>query len=360
MLPALILLLRNITVKGHRHPLRSHLSRPILIFEPWSLSAAMTRVLVMGGSKFVGLHTVSMLLMEGYQVTTLNRGTMEQPLGVRHLKCDRKDLPRLKGLLKKEKFDAVVDLTAGEPEDTEAMIRIFEGRIEQFVHCSTGAVYDDRWEFPVFEEDPLIGWTGKRTYPENKAQCERLLFKAFEERGFPVTVLRPTVIYGPHNYIYREAYVFDRAEARRPIPVPGDGRSVTHVVHVDDVAKGFAAAIQSKACVGQAYNIAGPRAVSLNLWVESAAKPCLGDLRIIHYDDSFASRDVKKGFPLPTSPWIMSIQKAQRDLGFSPRGLYDGMKETYEWYSQNHPFGRPDFQFDRAIASSKQKLTSDM
>jgi hypothetical protein len=51
----------------------------------------------------------------------------------------------------------------------------------------------------------------------------------------------------------------------------------------------------------------------------------------------------------------MSIQKAQRDLGFSPRGLYDGMKETYEWYSQNHPFGRPDFQFNRAIASSKQK-----
>ncbi len=314
----------------------------------------MTSVLVMGGSRFVGLRTVSLLLREGYQVATLNRGTTEQPSGVRHLKCDRKDHPRLKALLEKEKFDAVVDITAGEPEDTEAMIRIFDGRIERFVHCSTGAVYEDRWEFPVFEEDPIMGWTGGRTYPEEKAQCERLLFKAFEERGFPVTILRPSVIYGPHNYLYREAYVFDRAEARRPIPVPGDGMGVTHVVHVDDVAKGFAAALRSKACVGQAYNIAGPRAVSLDLWVESAAKPCAEDARIIHYDESLVSRDVKKGFPLPTSPWIMSIQKAQRDLDFIPRGLSGGMKETYQWYSQNHPFGKPDFQFDQAVASSQQ------
>src|SRR3989442_1123499 len=314
----------------------------------------MTRVLVMGGSKFVGLHTVSALLSDGYEVTTLNRGMTEQPAGVRHLKCDRKDLPRLKGLLEIEKFNAVVDITADEPKDTEAMIRIFEGKTERFVHCSTGAVYEDTWEFPVFEEDPVMGWTGRRTYPENKAQCERLLLKAFEERGFPGTILRPTVIYGPHNYLYREAYVFDRAEARRPIPVPGDGKSVTHVVHVDDVAKAFAGALRSHASIGQAYNIAGPRAVSLDLWAKSAAKPCTDDVRIIHYDENLVNRDLKDGFPLPTSPWVMSIEKAQRDLEFNPRGLYDGMKDEYEWYSRNHPFGRPDFQFDRAVASSQR------
>src|SRR2546425_3858308 len=320
----------------------------------------MMSVLVIGGSRFVGLHTVSILLKDGYQVTTLNPGTTEQPPDVRHLKCDRKDLLRLKSISEKEDFDAVLDITAQEPEDTEAMISIFDGRIERFVHCSTGAVYEEKWEFPVFEEDSIMSWTGSRTYPENKSQCERLLLKAFEERGFPVTILRPTVVYGPHNYLYREAYVFDRAEAGRPIPVPGDGTSVTHVVHVDDVAKAFAEALWSHASIGQAYNIAGPRAVSLDLWTEAAAKPSTKNVKIIHYDESLVSRDLKKGFPLPTSPWIMSIQKAQRDLGFNPRGLYDGMKETYEWYSQNHPFGRPDFQFDRAIASSKQKLTSDM
>ena len=306
----------------------------------------MMSVLVIGGSRFVGLHTVSILLKDGYQVTTLNRGTTEQPPDVRHLKCDRKDLLRLKSISEKEDFDAVLDITAQEPEDTEAMISIFDGRIERFVHCSTGAVYEEKWEFPVFEEDSIMSWTGSRTYPENKSQCERLLLKAFEERGFPVTILRPTVIYGPHNYLYREAYVFDRAEARRPIPVPGDGTSVTHVVHVDDVAKGFAAALRSKAAVGQVYNIAGPRAVTLDLWVESAAKPFTKNVKIIHYDESLVSRDLKRGFPLPTSPWIMSIQKGQRDLGFTPRGLCDGMKETYAWYSQNHPFGKPDFQFD--------------
>ena len=285
-------------------------------------------------------------------MTTLNRGTREQPPGVRHLKCDRKDFPRLKGLLEKEEFSAVIDMTAVEPEDTQTMIEVFGGRIERFVHCSTGAVYEDRWEFPVFEEDPLVAWTGGRTYPENKAQCERLLFKALEERAFPVTILRPTVIYGPHNYVYREAYVFDRAEARRPIPVPGDGKSVTHVVYVDDVAKAFAGALRSRASIGKAYNIAGTRAVSLDLWAESAAKPCIEDVRILHYDESLVSRDVKNAFPLPTSPWIMSIQKAQRDLGFSPRALHDGMKDAYKWYSRSHPFGRPDFQFDRAVVSS--------
>ena len=321
------------------------------------VNGVMTHVLVMGGSRFVGLHTVSILLREGYRVSTLNRGTIEQPRGVRHLKCDRKDSTRLKSILEKEKFSAVVDITADAPEDTEAMIRIFDGRVERFVHCSTGAIYEDRWEFPVLEDDPLVGWTGTRTYPENKAQCERLLFKAFEERGFPVTILRPTVIYGPHNYLYREAYVFDRAEARRPVPVPGDGKSVTHVVHVDDVAKGFAAALRSHVSVGQAYNIAGPRAVSLDLWAESAAKACTDDVRITHYDENLVKRDVQDGFPLPTSPWIMSIQKAERDLGFAPRGLDDGMKETYEWYSRIHSFGKPDFRFDQAVASSRANKT---
>jgi len=127
------------------------------------------------------------------------------------------------------------------------------------------------------------------------------------------------------------------------------------VVHVDDVAKAFAGALRSPASIGQAYNIAGPRAVSLDLWVESAAKACTDDVRLIHYDENLVSRDAKNGFPLSTSPWIMSIQKAQRDLVFNPRGLYDGMKDAYEWYSQNHPFGRPDFQFDRAVASSQRK-----
>src|SRR5438128_5583435 len=261
----------------------------------------MTSILVMGGSKFVGLHTVSNLLKDGYQVTTLNRGTTEQPTGVRHLKCDRKDLPRLKSILEKEDFDAVLDITAQEPEDTETIIRIFEGRTERFVHCSTGAVYEDKWEFPVFEEDPIMGWTGRRTYPENKAQCERLLFKAFEEHGFPITILRPTVIHGPHNYLYREAYVFDRAEARRPIPVPGDGKSVTHLVHVDDVAKGFAAALRSSTAVGQVYNIAGPRAVTLDLRVRSAAKRCTQDVKLIQYDESHVNPNSTRGYPVPTS-----------------------------------------------------------
>jgi nucleoside-diphosphate-sugar epimerase len=319
----------------------------------------MTSVLVMGGSRFVGLHTVSALLRGGYQVTTLNRGTSEQPSGVKHLNCDRKDLPRLKALLEKKEFSAVVDITASEPEETLAMSDIFQGRIERFVHCSTGAVYEDRWEFPVFEEDPLVSWTGERTYPESKAQCERILFKAYEEHSFPVTILRPTVIYGPHNYLYREAYVFDRAEARKPIPVPGDGKSVTHVVHVDDVANAFAGALRSHASIGEAYNIAGPRAVSLNVWAELAAKPCTDDVRIIHYDESLVGRDVKGGFPLSTNPWVMSIEKARRDLGFNPRGLYDGMKDAYEWYSRSHPFGSPDFQFDRAVASSQRTKKAD-
>src|SRR5437667_239224 len=118
--------LSPLDVRPRRWVMFRLLTSHLIPISSWRLSTVMTSVLVMGGSKFVGLHTASILLRDGYQVTTLNRGRSEQPLGVRHLKCDRKDLPRLKGLLEKEDFDVVVDVTAQEPGDTEAMIRIFE------------------------------------------------------------------------------------------------------------------------------------------------------------------------------------------------------------------------------------------
>ncbi len=308
-------------------------------------------VLVLGGTRFVGLHTVHALLCQGHSVTTLNRGRFPQPPGVKHLKCDRKQPSQLETVLDKQEFDAAIDISAEDPEDTVAIVKLLEGKVDRFVHCSTGAVYEDRWEYPVLEQDPTTEWAGNRTYPENKAQCERLLFQAHENRDFPINILRPTVIYGPHNYAYREAYVFDRAEAQRPVPVPGDGKSVTHVVHVDDVAQAFTASLTSKHAIGQAYNIAGPRAVTLDKWVDAAAQPITRQPRKVYYDEKELAR-VKGSFPLPASPWIMSIEKARRDLGFQPRDLSTGMRETYEWYSKTHPFGPPDFQFDKLAKAS--------
>ncbi len=309
-------------------------------------------VLVVGGSRFLGLHVVMALQEEGHQVTTLNRGTLNQPANVRHLKCDRKDRPRTKKMLDREDFDAVIDISISASEDTRQMIELFEGRIDRFVHCSTGAVYEDRWEYPVLEDDPTIAWTGGGTYPEEKAECERLLTDAYMQKGFPIVILRPTVIYGPHNYVYREAYVFDRAEADRPIPVPGDGKSVTHVVHVDDVAKAFVSSLSFKTCIGQVYNIAGPRAVTLDRWAEAAAKPVVDLPKILHYDQNLHKQTQEQGFPLSVSPWVMSIEKARRNLRFNPRSLEDGMKETYAWYSRTHPFGKPSFRFDSLVESA--------
>ena len=157
--------------------------------------------------------------------------------------------------------------------------------------------------------------------------------------------MRPCTVYGPNNYNpQREFGLFARLLRNRPILVPGDGSTVTHLVHVGDLAQAFASAPESGSSLGQAYNLAGPEAVSLTGYVNLVGS-ILGVVPrlVLVPEDMLDERGSASAFA--AYPWrnsaIFAIRKAQAHLGFQPRSLLQGTEETYRWYAAEGLDDRP-------------------
>ena len=135
------------------------------------------KILVMGGSRFMGLATVRELLAHGHSVTVLNRGTraVEWPGPVTELRGDRNDpqaLRQLNGLA----FDGVIDLSAYTGEQTRLLLAAPGMKdVPRWVHCSSGAVYAPQPILPWKENGAMGPWSLWGQYAIDKLDGERSL-----------------------------------------------------------------------------------------------------------------------------------------------------------------------------------------
>ena len=183
-------------------------------------------VLVLGGSRFIGLHLVRILSQQGHRVTVLNRGQTEAdlPSEVGRLTADRTDPSQVRRALADKSYDVVFDISGYTPQSLTPVVESLDGRVGRFVFCSTTSVYADADTAPVEEDFPLFRGPEASQYARDKILCEDLLIDAFDQRGFPATILRPPYVYGPDNYIrQREFSYFARLSQGRMIIIPGSG-----------------------------------------------------------------------------------------------------------------------------------------
>jgi nucleoside-diphosphate-sugar epimerase len=237
------------------------------------------RVLVIGGTRFVGRLLAFRLLARGHEVTLFNRGTHADPFGTRveRLLGDRTtgDFERR---LHDRTFDAVVDFAAYQGDDVRRAIALFSGRVRHYVFISTGQVYlvreglvlgphgarETEYEGPTRprpEADPDLGdWE----YGMGKRDCEDALIAAFARDRFPATTLRIPMVNGEGDYYGRvQAYV-TRILDGGPLLVPhlgGDPR-MRHVYGVD-VANAIEAMLGVDATYGEAFNLANDETPTL-------------------------------------------------------------------------------------------------
>ena len=307
------------------------------------------KALVLGGTRFIGLHLVQILHSQGHQVTTLNRGETRAklPEGVTRLYADRTDPSQVKAALKGASFDAVFDIFGRTPATLQPVVEALEGRVGHFVFCSTGAVYgsvDTPINIaPIPEDFPVDRSPNAERYTTDKVLCEDLLMEAFTRRAFPATILRPFYVYGPDNPNKSgEASFFARLTQRRRIIIPGDGYTLFHLVHVDDLAAAFASVPGRSHVLGQAYNIGGPEGITANGYVQNIGEVMGVASEVVHVEPTEYEALTKtlgppggpRVFPYP---WrisrVYSIAKANHDLDWSPR--YDvraGLAMTYRWW----------------------------
>lgn len=296
-------------------------------------------ILVMGGTEFVSSSLTKYLISRGYVVDIFTRGIRPVKYeGIRkHLKGDRKSIEDLKENVSNERYDYVFDISAYVKDDVQNLIPVLnKENLKRYVFCSSGAVYEPSNEIVTeqFTRGENVNWG---SYGLDKKMIEDYLLELYENEKFPVTIFRPTYIYGEENNIYRESFLFDRIAKGLDIPVPG-GTEKTQFIYISDLVKVFESAIHTEQAVGQAYNVTHPQSVTWEQLVETTSKVVNKKVNIKKIDSGKLKIGVREYFPFRNITYLLDTKKAEKDGLYMPQiDLLKGLELAYKWYCNAKP-----------------------
>lgn len=298
-------------------------------------------VLVTGAGGFIGWHVCRLLLSGGrYSVRPgvrrpESRGALDR-LGLEPVACDVKRPRQIERALDGVRY--VVNCAKGRAWGLRHLLERAHGRdIRRIVHLSSVAAYaaqDGR-----LAEDAPLHRTGPG-YAGWKAHAERIALQHVE-KGLPVAILRPTIVYGPLSRNWTRGLA--RALVNGGWPIPRrfcNGKC--NAVYVEDVVQAVERAFESDAAVGQAFNVNGDERLSWNDYLDALAG-ALG-LPEVPYSPRWTAvlgrlpEGIWRRLPLvsmlsqePDFP----IDKARRLIGYAPRfTLAQGMAATRPWLEE--------------------------
>ena len=327
------------------------------------------RILVIGGTQFIGRHLVEALLAAGHRVTLLHRKSRRLFAGrVDQLLADRAGHAGVKHALKGRRFDAVFDnaydWARGTTSDHVASMvdaTVHPG-LRRYIFTSSVAVYGDG-HLNCRESARLVPPDSPNEYARNKADSERLLFRLHKRSGFPAVTLRPPFVYGPRNNFYREQFFWDRLRLGRPILIPGDGRAPMHFVYVKDFVRLAVEALTNDAAPGHAFNVAHEQPLSQVLAVRLMANTAGVQPRLVRGPRTRIRQAGANPFTEPNyfgqyfdmAPITEDTTKARRRLGFTATPIEQGFAETYRWYLRHHKPRTDGFEFEDSLMGKDTK-----
>ncbi len=222
------------------------------------------KILFIGGTGLISSACAELAVARGMDVTLLTRASSTKyllPQGARQMIGDvLADEGRVAGLLEGQHFDVVVDWIAFTPDDIARDLRLFQGKTGQFVFISSASAYQKPpAHYLITEETPLENpfWD----YSRNKIACEQQLMRAYRESGFPVTIIRPSLTYGPSQIplvgaSWQHPYTaIDRLRRGQKMIVPGDGASLWVLTWNGDFARGLVGLFGHPQALGEAFHI---------------------------------------------------------------------------------------------------------
>jgi len=220
-----------------------------------------SRILLLGGTGFIGPWQVNRILSQGHELTLFNRGRsqprmfQDQFAGLENLIGDRDgDLSSLEG---NRTWDVVIDNSGYTPDQVRATARLLVDRTDQYLFISTQAAYMSRVEIgidedaPVGQADlPMEEWEG---YGPMKALAEQELQAAFGDR---CTIVRPGLVAGPGDRSDRFTYWCARMDRGGEVLAPNTPMDPVQYIDVRDLAE-FMVHLLEQDTRG-VYNVIGP------------------------------------------------------------------------------------------------------
>lgn len=247
------------------------------------------RVLFIGGTGLISTACTSLAVARGIDLTLLTRGHRgaSLPAGVKMLTVDFSDHAAARQALEKESFDVVVDWIAFTPDQIDNDIRLFSGRVRQFLFISSAAAYQrPATSYLVTESTPLANpyWD----YARNKIACEERLTAAWRSEGFPITIVRPSLTYGdtqitlPVNSWAKSYTVVDRMRRGQKVIVPDGGSSLWVITHNTDFAKGLVGLLGHEQAIGHAFHITSDEVMTWDQFYRITAEAAGAEPKLVH------------------------------------------------------------------------------
>ncbi len=248
------------------------------------------KVLFIGGTGLISTACTELAVERGFDLYLLNRGqsrTDQVPEEATVLTANVRDREQVSAAVEGREFDVVVNWIGFTPDHVEQDIELFGGRVNQYIFISSASVYQKPpGDYLITESTPLANphWQ----YSRNKIACEERLMREYRENGFPVTIVRPSLTYGPSmiplcvNSWGRPWTAVDRMLRGKKIIVPGDGTSLWTVTWNADFAKGLVGLLGNQRAPGHAFHITSDEVLTWDQIYREVGRAVGVDPDIIH------------------------------------------------------------------------------
>ncbi|HEX7004552.1 MAG TPA: NAD-dependent epimerase/dehydratase family protein [Trueperaceae bacterium] len=297
------------------------------------------KVLVIGGSYFVGKHFVEQALAKGHELTLFNRGNRPAPPGVVSIEGDRNgDLSELE----QGKWDVVLDTCGYFPRQTSAMTAALDGRVEHYAFVSTISVYSDQSKPyqdesapTIVLEDPTVEEITAQSYGGLKKLCEETVEAAF---GSSCLIVRPGLIVGPDDPSDRFTYWPVRVAEGGEVLAPGSPELPVQWIDVRDLAAWLLLALERRLS-GTFNAVSEPDRFELGQTLDTCRLVSGSDARFTWVDEQFLlEREVQPFIEMPL--WIpgdhVNFSRVDGgraiEQGLVIRGAEDTVRATLEWH----------------------------
>ncbi|MEQ1731836.1 MAG: NAD-dependent epimerase/dehydratase family protein [Vicinamibacterales bacterium] len=285
------------------------------------------RVLVLGGSYFIGRTLVDRLLHDGHTVALLNRGSRSVE-GVEQVVADRGQSAQMHAALANRRFDWVIDTSCYTPEQARLALEAIGGRFSSWLYLSTAAVYPGGTTARISEDQvgPGREW---EDYGWNKLKAEQVFEAGLSPASQRLTMIRAPYVYGPLNTLPREKWLWARMLQGGPIWIPGAGTTPLHFIHVSDLVDAMLVTLAQASSPVETYNVAQAETPTIRDYVS-----LLGDVagvqpRVRPVDYQALGVDVRSFFPFRDYPCLLSTAKLEDAYGWRAHyQMRQGLEQT--------------------------------
>lgn len=285
------------------------------------------KVIVFGGTGYLGSEIVKDLVEHSYDVTACSRGkrvTENSVAGAKYITGNKNNEEDMQKIFM-DQYDIVIDTVP--TLQSVKYVHCYAKRLKHYLHCSSVALYTPLPYIPCDENAPFEGVL----FPNGseKIDTDRMIMALFHEKGFPATSIRSAYICSPGCYPLdnlgdrRKDFALDIASGN-VLDVVNDGQALVQPVHVYDLAVSFRLAMENRTdAVGECYNIAQEKAVTLDRYFtimgESFNKKLpLNHLSVEEMKAKYGDKVDEFWLRFHAMHMCFTIEKAKRDLGYKP------------------------------------------